>query len=144
MPPPLPLVLLSASMNCFNLAQSAVGYGQWHCLSSILFVLASLKIQKHSCWLEKSILPKFLKEYCLKNGRACRGDHFTTIHILSWFRFLAVLSFLIAEIFSNFFSGFQVLELTPRSLVGQNSSLQVLRRLLWQQCNGNNDNNGNN
>ena len=95
LPPPLPLVLLSASLNCFNLAQSAVGYGQWHRLSSILFVLASLKIQKHTCWLEKkSILPRFLTEYCLKNGWACRGDHFTTIHIRSLFRFMAVLSFL--------------------------------------------------
>ena len=95
LPPPLPLVLLSASLNCFNLAQSAVGYGQWHRLPSILFVLASLKIQKHTCWLEKkSILPRFLTEYCLKNGWACRGDHFTTIHIRSLFRFMAVLSFL--------------------------------------------------
>ena len=43
---------------------------------------------------KKSILPRFLTEYCLKNGWACRGDHFTTIHIRSLFRFMAVLSFL--------------------------------------------------
>ena len=58
LPPPLPLVLLSASLNCFNLAQSAVGYGQWHRLPSILFVLASLKIQKHTYWLEKKFFAK--------------------------------------------------------------------------------------
>ena len=104
--PPLPLVLLSASLNCFNLAQSAVGYDQWHRLSSILFVLASLKIQKDTCRAEKKYFAKIF-EYFLKNGRACRGDHFTTIHILSLFRFVAVLSFLAAEIFSTIFLDFR-------------------------------------
>ena len=66
--PPLPLVLLSASLNCFNLAQSAVGYDQWHRLSSILFVLASLKIWKDTCWAEKVFCPNFWKSIVWRMG----------------------------------------------------------------------------
>ena len=131
--PPLPLVLLSASLNCFNLAQSAVGYDQWHSLSSILFVLASLKIQKHICWLEKKYFAKIFdrvlsEEWAgLQRWSFHNNSHSELVSVCGSFVFLNCWNIL------NNFSGFQVLELTPRSLVGQNSSLQVLRWLLWQQ-----------
>ena len=45
-----PLWIVSTS-----LSRRSVTAGQWHRLSTILFVLASLKIQKHTCWFEKKV-----------------------------------------------------------------------------------------
>ena len=129
LPPPLPLVLLSASLNCFNLAQSAVGYGQWHlvlnsfCARKFENSKAYLLVRKKKYFAK--IFDRVLSEEWvgLQRWSFHNNSHSELVSVYGSFVFLG-LNIL------NFFSGFQVLELTPRSLVGQNSSLQVLRRLL--------------